>query len=69
MTRGVHDPDSPGRPVRRPANTEYDLAVAKGGPVEVLKRAGLDMTSPAPYRALINKFSRTLDEVEKLMAT
>ncbi|HEX6860135.1 MAG TPA: oligoendopeptidase F [Caulobacteraceae bacterium] len=38
-------------------------------PVEILKRAGLDMTSPAPYRALIAKFSRTLDEVERLMAT
>jgi oligoendopeptidase F len=38
-------------------------------PVDILKRAGLDMTSPAPYRALINKFSRTLDEVEKVMAT
>lgn len=35
--------------------------------VDVLKRAGLDMASPAPYQALIAKFDRTLDEVEKLM--
>lgn len=48
------------------------LGVLKAGgsdyPVEVLKRAGLDMTSPAPYRALIAKFARTLDEVEALIA-
>lgn len=47
------------------------LGVLRAGgsdyPIDVLKRAGLDMTSPAPYRALIAKFSRTLDEVEKLM--
>ena len=36
-------------------------------PVEILRRAGLDMASPAPYRALVAKFSRTLDEVESLM--
>lgn len=29
MTRGVHDPDDPSRPVRRPMRTEYELAVAK----------------------------------------
>ena len=34
----------------------------------LLVPAGLDMASPAPYRALIAKFSRTLDEVEALMA-
>lgn len=53
------------------ARDNYLNVLRAGGsdyPVEVLKRAGLDMTSPAPYRALIAKFSRTLDEVEKLMA-
>ena len=33
-------------------------------PVEVIKRAGLDMTTPAPYQALVAKFSRTLDQLE-----
>jgi oligoendopeptidase F len=36
-------------------------------PVEILKRAGLDMTTPAPYRALVAKLSRTIDEMEKLL--
>jgi oligoendopeptidase F len=35
-------------------------------PVDILKRAGLDMTTPTPYRALVAKLSRTLDEMEKL---
>lgn len=48
------------------------LAVLKAGgsdyPVEILKRAGLDMTSPAPYRAMVQTLKETLDEVEALMA-
>ncbi|MGZ3346929.1 MAG: oligoendopeptidase F [Caulobacteraceae bacterium] len=47
------------------------LGVLKAGgsdyPVDVLKKAGLDMTSPAPYRALIDKFARTLDQIEALI--
>ena len=54
-----------------PARDVY-LGVLKSGgsdyPVEVLKRAGLDMTSPAPYRALVAKFTRTLDALEAEMA-
>jgi oligoendopeptidase F len=37
-------------------------------PVAILRKAGLDMASPVPYRALIAKFSRTLDQVEALVA-
>ena len=33
-------------------------------PVDVIKRAGLDMTTPAPYQALVAKFARTLDQLE-----
>jgi oligoendopeptidase F len=47
------------------------LGVLKAGgsdyPVEVLKKAGLDMTTPAPYRALVDRFSKTLDAVEALL--
>lgn len=53
------------------AEREAYLAVLKAGgsdyPVDVLKRAGVDMTSPEPYRTLLGKFSRTLDEMEKLL--
>jgi len=48
------------------------LDVLKSGgsdyPVDILKRAGLDMTTPAPYQAVIGVFKDTLDQVEALMA-
>ena len=48
------------------------LAVLKAGgsdyPVDVLKRAGVDMTTPAPYRAMLAKFERTVAEMEALIA-
>jgi oligoendopeptidase F len=47
------------------------LGVLKAGgsdyPVDVLKKAGLDMTTPAPYRALVDKFTKTLDQIEALI--
>jgi oligoendopeptidase F len=48
------------------------LSVLKAGgsdyPVDILKRAGLDMTTGAPYQAVIATFKDTLDQVEALMA-
>ncbi|MBT2188454.1 oligoendopeptidase F [Sphingobium nicotianae] len=47
------------------------LSVLKAGgsdyPVEILKRAGLDMTTPAPYQAMVQTLTETLDEAEKLV--
>ncbi|MEO6040370.1 MAG: M3 family oligoendopeptidase [Croceibacterium sp.] len=47
------------------------LSVLKAGgsdyPVEILRRAGLDMASPAPYRALVASFKNTLDQAEALV--
>jgi oligoendopeptidase F len=47
------------------------LTVLKSGgsdyPVEILKRAGLDMASAAPYQAIIATFKDTLDQAEALM--
>lgn len=48
----------------------YLGALKAGGsdyPIDVLKKAGVDMTTPEPYRAMLGKFSRTLDEMEKLI--
>ena len=48
----------------------YLDALRAGGsdyPTEILQRAGLDMTTPAPYRALIAEFGRVLDEAEGLL--
>lgn len=47
------------------------LSVLKAGgsdyPVDILKRAGLDMASPAPYQALVAAFKDTLDQAEALL--
>ena len=47
------------------------LGVLKAGgsdyPVDILKRAGLDMASPAPYQAIVATFRDTLDQAEALM--
>jgi len=62
------------RQIRAGGAKERDnyLAVLKAGgsdyPVDILKRAGLDMTTPAPYRALVQTFRETLDQAEALLA-
>ena len=33
----------------------------------MLKRAGVDMATPAPYRSLVAQFSRVLDQAEALI--
>lgn len=54
-----------------PRERDAYLAVLKAGgsdyPVDVLKRAGVDMTSPEPYRAMLTKFERTIADMEKLI--
>ncbi|MBX3563209.1 MAG: oligoendopeptidase F [Sphingomonas sp.] len=55
-----------------PKERDNYLSVLKAGgsdyPVEILKRAGLDMASPAPYQALVADFKSVLDQAEALMA-
>ena len=57
---------------RRARARDNYLSVLKAGgsdyPYDILKRAGLDMASPAPYQAIIQTFRETLDQCEKLMA-
>lgn len=36
-------------------------------PVEILKDAGLDMTSPAPYNAVIDRMDAVMDEIEAIL--
>jgi oligoendopeptidase F len=36
-------------------------------PIEILRKAGLDMTGPAVYRDFVAGFSRTMDEIEALL--
>ncbi len=52
------------------SDRETYLDVLKAGgsdyPTTILQRAGLDMTSPTPYRALVSKMDMTLDAIERL---
>lgn len=54
------------------AERERYLDVLRAGgsadPVDILKKAGLDMTAPDPYRQLVADFKATIDEIEALMA-
>jgi oligoendopeptidase F len=54
-----------------PKERDNYLSVLKAGgsdyPVEILKRAGLDMTTPAPYQAIIANFKDLLDQAEALL--
>ena len=53
------------------ARERYLDTLRAGGsdyPTEILRRGGLDMTTPAPYRALVAEFGRVLDQAEALLA-
>ena len=49
------------------------LNFLKGGssdyPVQLLKKAGVDMSSTAPVKAAIKKFDQLLGELEELLKT
>ena len=35
-------------------------------PYEIYKKAGLDMASPEPYKALVTRMERTMDEIDSI---
>ena len=55
----------------KPAVSRY-LSFLKAGssdyPIEVLKKAGVDMTSPAPIQQALKVFEEKLDELEQLLS-
>ncbi len=53
------------------ARDNYLQLLASGGsmpPYQALKKAGLDMASPAPYQAVIKRMDAIMDEMEALLA-
>ncbi len=53
------------------ARKRYLELLSAGGsdyPVELLRRAGVDMTTPDPFRMLMRKMERAMKDVEKLLA-
>ena len=54
------------------ARARFLTLLSAGGsdyPYELYKRAGIDMATPGPYRALAARMNRLLDEIEALLAT
>ncbi|HVN99190.1 MAG TPA: oligoendopeptidase F [Steroidobacteraceae bacterium] len=54
-----------------PARDRFVKLLSSGGsdyPYELYKRAGIDMATPAPYRALAARMNRLMDDIEKLEA-
>jgi oligoendopeptidase F len=56
----------------KPGARERYLGLLEAGgsryPYEMLKEAGVDLGSPAPYRALETRMNWTMDEIEKIVA-
>ncbi len=56
----------------QPGARERYLSVLRAGgsqyPYELLKEAGVDLASPAPYEALIRRMNRIMDEIEEILA-
>ncbi|WP_374346902.1 oligoendopeptidase F [Chitinimonas sp.] len=48
----------------------FDMLRAGGSadPYQIVKAAGLDMASPTPYRALVKRMDRLMDELERVQA-
>ncbi len=56
-----------GQPGAREAYLKVLSAGSSVPPHELLKQAGLDLTTPAPYQVLVARMNAVLDEVERLM--
>src|SRR5204863_9057808 len=49
----------------------YRTLIASGGsdyPYELVKKAGVDLATPAPYEALVKRMNNIMDEIEAILA-
>jgi oligoendopeptidase F len=58
-----------GQPGARDAYLNVLRAGGSVPPHELLQRAGLDLTAPAPYQFLMQRMNAALDEIERLLAS
>ncbi|MFY9512764.1 MAG: M3 family oligoendopeptidase [Rubrivivax sp.] len=56
-----------GKPGARDTYLNLLRAGGSASPYELLKQAGLDMASPAPYQALLRRMNSIMDEMETLL--
>jgi oligoendopeptidase F len=56
----------------QPGAAERYLGLLRAGgsdyPYELVKAAGVDLASPAPYRALAGRMNRIMDEIDAILA-
>ncbi len=69
IANGIRDEarQSPPRTARRDAYLAMMAAGSSKYPIELLKDAGVDMTTSAPFRAAIREMNAVMDEIEMLL--
>lgn len=69
LARGIREEAAAGKGTAK--RDAYLKMLASGGndyPIELLKKAGVDMTTPKPFDATIAEMNATMDEMEKILA-
>jgi oligoendopeptidase F len=69
LARGIRE-EAAMKPARTTRRDAYLAMLAKGGseyPIDELKGAGVDMTTPAPFQAAIKEMNSVMDEMERLL--
>ena len=68
LARAVREELTTGKTARRDAYLKLLSAGSSKYPVDLLKDAGVDMTTSAPFDAAIAEMNATMDEMEKILA-
>ena len=68
IARAIREEAAHGKTARRDAYLRMLSAGGSKYPIELLRDAGVDMTSPAPFDAAIAEMNATMDEMEKILA-
>ena len=68
LARTVREEVTTGKTVRRDAYLKLLSSGSSKYPVDLLKDAGVDMTTSAPFDASIAEMNATMDEMERILA-
>ena len=68
LARTVREEVTTGKTVRRDAYLKLLSSGSSKYPVDLLKEAGVDMTTSAPFDAAIAEMNATMDEMERILA-
>jgi len=68
LAKGIRDEAKTGSTARRDAYLKMLKAGGSRFPIELLREAGVDMTTSAPFDATISEMNGVIDEMEKILA-